>query len=269
MTKMKTLLSVLTMTVITSGAMAQGAYVDINLGFAAGCGSQNMAGFYNSTESANSLNLEQVNLSFGKGLNFGAAIGYMFNQHVGAELGLSYLIGGKTTAKEIDFPQGSSETTMSAKMMRINPSMVINAAFDGLSPYAKFGLVIGSGTITSETTGNDGTDTYTENWEYNGGLAMGMSAAFGATYKLSDNMSFFGELNMINMSYAPTKGSMTEAKLNGTDFLALIDVEDKEIEFEDSVTYTGNESSSSPSKELKMLMPFGSVGVNVGIKLAF
>lgn len=266
---MKTLLSVITMTVMAGSAMAQGAYVDVNLGFGAGCGSQNMPGFYNSTESANSLNLEQINLSFGKGLNFGAAVGYMFNQHIGAELGLSYLIGGKTTAKEIDFPKGTTETTLSAKMMRINPTMVYNAAFDGLSPYAKFGLVIGSGSITSEEVGNDGTDSYTENWKYDGGLAMGMSAALGATLKLSDNMSFFGELNMVNMSYAPTKGSMTEAIYNGTNVLALIDVEDKEIEFEDSVTYTGNEASTSPSKALKMLMPFGSVGVNVGVKMTF
>ena len=48
-------------------------------------------------ESGSSVNIsieENVYGSLGKGLNFGGAIGYMFNKNIGAELGINYLIGG-------------------------------------------------------------------------------------------------------------------------------------------------------------------------------
>lgn len=253
-------------------AVGQGAYVNINAGYSANMSSQNLYyfNFYNSTSTSNSSTSEQVYVSFGKGLNFGGAFGYMFNENIGAELGLSYLLGGKSTAKD-DYKDGTTDYTLSSNMLRINPSLVISSGLDGVNPYAKFGLVIGTGSVNYEYEDNDDGDVYRLKMKMDGGLSMGLNAAIGANFTLSDNMSLFGEINMINMSYAPTKGEVTEVTYNGADMLPDMTTSVKEIEFVDSYTYSyGNPPpDSEPNKELKQKLPFGNFGLNFGLRIGF
>ena len=100
-----------------------------------------------------------VSLNLGKGLNFGASFGYMFNDYLGAELGLNYLIGGKTSYTEqytnaLD-PANPEVTSfdgeISATQFRFNPMIVVSTDFMDFVPYAKFGVMIGIGTKISET----------------------------------------------------------------------------------------------------------------------
>jgi hypothetical protein len=60
---------------------AQGAYLNINSGYATSMSTQNLSGFENYTFDSYSMKSEQINFSFGKGLNFGADFGYMFNKN--------------------------------------------------------------------------------------------------------------------------------------------------------------------------------------------
>lgn len=249
---------------------AQGTYVNINAGYGLNMGSQNIDGFSNYTSGTNSVTYEQVNVSLGKGLNVGAAFGYMFNKNIGAELGISYLLGGKSKAKD-DYTGGTTDYTVSAKMLRINPSIVIASGFDGVNPYMKFGLVIGSGSAMYEYNDNDAGDIEITKMKVNGGLAIGLNAGVGALYNLNDKMALFGEINMINMSYAPTKGEVTEATYNGVDMLPNMTTSEKEIEFVDSYTYSyvNPPADSQPSEELKHKLPFGSFGFNFGLRIGF
>jgi hypothetical protein len=225
--------------------------------------------FYNYTGGQSSSTVEQVNVSLGKGLNFGGTIGFMFNENIGAELGISYLLGGKSEAKD-SYPGGTTDYTISSKMLRINPSIVIAAGLDNINPYAKFGLLIGSGSIFYEENDNDDGDVYVMKMKLNGGMAMGLTSAIGATFSLSEKMSFFGEFNMVNLSYAPSKGEITKATYNGVDELPDMTTREKETEFVDSYTLSGENPfpNSQPRKELKQKMPFGSFGVNIGIKFS-
>lgn len=272
--KFLSLITVFAWILDVNNVVGQGAYVNINAGYSAKMSSQNLIyfDFYNYTSTSNSSTSEQVYVSLGKGLNFGGAFGYMFNENIGAELGLSYLLGGKSTAK-VDGNEGggTSDATLSSNMLRINPSLVISSGLDGVNPYAKFGFVIGTGSVNYEYEINYDVNIYKEKKKMHGGLAMGLNAAIGAIFTLSENMSLFGEINMINMSYAPTKGEVTEATYNGADKLPDMTTSEKEIEFVDSYThsYHNPPPNSEPRKELKQKLPFGSFGLNFGLRIGF
>jgi len=257
---------------------SQGAYINVNVGYGLAFSTSTSWDCYNYTGTDNSSTYEQVYLSLGKGFNFGGTFGYMFNEHVGAELGVSYLIGGKTVCEESDNDEWGSDlykTTFSAKMLRFIPAIVVAAGTEGVNPYAKFGIVIGTGSVTHEgdytSTYNDmglkTTHNYLNVWKYKGGVAMGIQGAVGALFELSDKLSFFAELNTINMSYAPTKGERTEAKDDGVDQLPDMTTRQKEIEFVKEYTYNHDSEppDSEPDQELKQKMPFGSFGINAGL----
>ena len=209
----------------------------------------------------------------GKGFNFGGAFGYMFNKNIGTELGISYLLGGTTKAiseytNKIIEPDGTTTIntgkgtyTLSSTMFRFMPSIIISSGFESIDPYAKFGFIIGTGSVIldSESDQNDTKST----WKYNGGLALGMTGAIGANFPVNDKMAFFGEINIVNMSYAPTKGEFIESIINGQDV-----TDDKGIEFVDKI-YTSSEYTpdSGPYQELKNTYPFGSVGINIGLRM--
>ena len=73
------------------------------------------------------------------------------------------------------------------------------------------------------------------------------------------------------MSYAPTKGETTLATYNGIDELSTMTTNEKETEFVDSYTYNSASptSDSQPDTDLKIRLPFGSFGINVGLKISF
>lgn len=275
-----TLVAFISICLFTNNTFAQGAYVQVNTGLAFAMGAQNLDYLdfnnyeSNSTGSDYTSTREQVSVSLGKGFNIGGAFGYMFNEHVGAELGLSYLVGGKSEANTTERSTNYNSTTdytLSSKMIRIIPTLVIATGGEKINPYAKFGVVIGSGSVLYETNSISDGDIYISNLELSGGMALGLTSSIGAMYNLSDNMALFGELNMINMSYAPTKGETTLATYNGIDELSTMTTNEKETEFVDSYTYNSasSTSDSQPNQDLKIRLPFGSFGINVGLKINF
>ena len=256
----------------TSHLNGQSAFVNLNIGYAGKLSSSNLEyfQFYNYTTDNNSSTYEQVKVSLGKGFNIGGTFGYMFNENIGADLGLTFLIGGKSKAKD-EYVGGTTDYTLSAKMVRINPSLIIASGLKGINPYAKFGLIIGSGSIEFLFEDHDGGAELNVRTKLNGGLAVGFTAGVGILYELADNMSFFGEISMINMSYSPTKGEIIEASYNGRDVLSDLTTNDKEVEFVNSYTinYLNPPPDSEPDKDLKQQMPFSSLGINLGIRVSF
>ena len=72
------------------------------------------------------------------------------------------------------------------------------------------------------------------------------------------------------MSYAPTKGEITDATFNDQDQLSEMTTNEKKVEFVDSYTYDENDfpEESEASKELKQKFPFGSGGVQLGLRIS-
>ncbi|MEI6822370.1 MAG: outer membrane beta-barrel protein [Bacteroidota bacterium] len=289
---LKTALCLLVITMIISNLSAQKAYLSFNAGYGLNLGSityNNYVSYQISNTNYTSTN-ESKGLSLGKGFNICGAFGYMFNKNIGTELGISYLFGASTIfTSNYYYLDGTStylNKTYSSNMLRFNPSIIITSGFNKLNPYAKLGLIIGTGSIIIDyedkekyTTGNPNppynnivTDTifFVSN-KMNGGLAFGFNASVGVIYKLNDKISLFGEVNMINLCYAPTKGEIVKYTKNGQDILSTLTTHTKETEYVDIYNYDPSITNSTdvPTKSTKFNMPFGSIGINLGIRFNF
>lgn len=244
----------------------QGLFFSLNTGYNFGTSKQ-VGVLENSSQiSGSNEKKENVESSFGKGLNIGGAIGYMFNKNVGAELGINYLIGGKATGTNTQLSGEITEESYNANMLQFKPTLIISAGMEKINPYAKFGFLIGSGSINFEDNTTFGSDRYYSKTIIDGGTALGFHAGIGLNYTINDKISLFGELNMVNMSYAPTKGKETERNRNGVSNLTNETVRETEFEFVDSLNETEITPSTSPSKILKTNYAFGSFGFNFGVK---
>jgi hypothetical protein len=104
-----------------------------------------------------------------------------------------------------------------------------------------------------------------------GGLAFGLSTGVGAMYTVNEGFSIYGELHAINLSYAPLRGRVTRATLNGANVLMGMSTSEKEIDFvETQIEITrGPTNNSEPSKIMRQRLPFSSLGLNIGVNFRF
>lgn len=280
-TKTKLQLAIVIIAVlIGTTTFAQGLYINAGAGYGFPAAPYQMAENYssNSNTTGNTSDYEIVkgSGSFGKGLQAGAIIGYMFNPNVGAELGISYLFGGKIESKDdyhSEYYSSTNEATLSAKMLRFTPALKITVGNGNVKPYMRTGLVIGAAgkikrVYKSTSTGDFDTEKEEGEMELTGGISLGFAGALGADFKLSESIGIFAEMGIITQSWAPKKGEITKYNVNGLDQLDDMTTYDKEIEFVDSYTYNSETvDEDSPDQTLKMYFPFSSIGVNAGIKI--
>jgi len=272
---LKSLLVLLCAGLNFSAAIAQGAYFTLGTGYNLPASTQTLdaMSFSNETITDNTTTYKQNYVSLGKGLSAGGAFGYMFNENIGAELGISYLMGSTwecVTAYSSSTSGGTAKFTdqVSSKMTRINPQIVMSMEANKITPYVKVGLLLGMGSmsVTSNSEYIDGKIEQT--LLLNGGIAAGFTTIIGASYALNDKISLFGDLNLVNMSYSPTKGTITKYTEDGVDLLPSFDPIDKEIQFVDSYVEDDNiqPSITEPAKALKIKFPFSSAGIHIGLK---
>lgn len=257
---------------------AQKSYFSLNMGY----------GFKNASSSNYFVNIQEIEdmgdqatvyenvyFSFGQGAHIGFSYGYMFNQNIGMDLGFSYFKGsqvkGEMEIVSTSWGKYSSSQIASANMLRITPSLVLSCGLERLNPYGKFGVVLGSAEINnqSEEFGDGNYSKY--EIKFNGGLAVGYTSAIGLSYNLTDDFSLFGEMNIVGMNYAPTKGEILMAEENGRDVLYQFDKSEREFVFLDKVEYRSDSepSSNEPSEGIKTKFPFSSIGFNMGAKYSF
>lgn len=262
--QLKQLLLLFVALFISNCAFSQKMYANVNVGYGIGMGKS----FLLSEGDESSYGL--VFSSLGKGLNMGGAFGYMFSEHFGAELGVSYLMGEKTKAK-VDDPDFITTQEVSSKMLRFIPTIIITGGGEKIKPYAKFGIILGTGSILSyqtyrEKNINDKSSSTLKDY---GGIAFGIQGGAGATYKLSDKVSLFGEINTINMSYFAKKGKLIESTANGKDILPDLSISEKEVEYVETMSNTFVPDMNKPKQQISFPKPFGSLGLNVGVRFGF
>ena len=274
MKPLKLLLMAAAFSLIAQPLFAQGLYLKAHTGYGLGSGKQSLESavfnFKNVTSTDNTSSSEQIFLSLGDGLRFSGAVGYLFNENIGAELAVSYLLGAEKTANSRLDNFTTREDRMSATMLSIIPTLVVQTGREGLNPYAKIGLVVGQGKVTLEfDQESNGTQTNRE-WEFEGGTALGLQASIGALYSIGPKMSLFGEVSMTSLSYTPTKGTLVKATLDGTDELPSLTIREKEIALSNSITSVSGTppSDDEPAKALEESLPFGSIGLNIGIRIS-
>ncbi len=261
----------------------QGVYIGIGGGYGFPAAKQSIFVDYKTTTGSSGTVYEETAhpLSLGKGVNAGLYAGYMFNKNVGAEIGFAYLVGGKNTFtdEQTNAPASTSykrETTWKGRMIRIVPTIRMTAGEKKIMPYMKAGLIIGVDAKMFEETHMENTSLTSttisdENWKYSGGVSWGFHGGIGLNYKASDKIGIFAEIAANYQNWAMKKGTMTKNTVDGVDQLPMLDTYDKEIEFVDSYSYdtSAAPNTNQPDKSTKFLLPFSSIGLNIGINISF
>lgn len=228
-----------------------------------------------------SVNQSVAKINLGKGLNFGVAFGYMFNDNIGAELGLGYFMGGKSSFSqeykdEVDATLNSTLTgEIYANQMRINPSLVVSTDFHDFVPYAKFGVVVGFGTkVTEKYNYEENGYNTNQTFESKGGIAFGVNATLGFLYQLNKKTGIFLELTSTAMSYAPKERNLTEYTVNGNNELNdLIYLQTSKTEYvkemDQVITMDSMDDPTQSTLAYQIKYPMSSFGLNLGVRFSF
>lgn len=264
----------------------KGLYLNVGGGYGIGIAANSNAASYDHIESSgsNTQKISNGSGSFGKGVQFGATVGFMFSENIGAELNVGYLVGTKSTQTINQdnylmppfMVSSSYENKMSGNMFRLTPALKFSVGKDKLKPYMRIGLVIGmAGKIKNEITRSrpsfNGVQIVTEQESsMTGGVSIGLSAGLGANYKLNDKLGIFAEIAFISQSWAPNKSLLTKYTENGVDQLSSMTTNQKETIYLNSYTEVfGPSNPNVPAQALKTAMPFSSIGLNIGVQLSF
>ncbi|MGB0806937.1 MAG: hypothetical protein ACPGRC_09620 [Salibacteraceae bacterium] len=281
---------------ISLGANAQNFYLTASSGYSFGMNGDKL--WLNNSKSYHINNnqtgnfeyegsQESVAFTLGKGFNFGASVGYNFNKYISVDLGINYLLGGKTkTTNYSEITEIETDGTSSfrvdedkysdySRMIRIMPTVVITPGFEKINPYAKVGFVFSFGSYYSNSdyvSTTVGYPTYesTYNSEFSGGVSLGFNAAIGGMYELNDSWSVFGECSFIGSSYSPTKREVVKLTRNGKDELPTLSTYNKETNFSNKIkTSSATPDYDQPREQLKIAFPLSSFGINFGVKMNF
>lgn len=244
---------------------------------------------------------QALNKGFGGGGNFFISAGYSFNQYISAELGFSYLAGTtlQSTYTEQDnysfdnlgdneiINETITNNLKSSPIYRILPAVKFSVPFSKFTPYLKAGLIVGLGekvTISNaysevETESGNGAppssySTGNMALTASGGLSLGYTGSVGVEYKISNLISVYGEFNIINESWSPTKGDITA--FTESDATPPYVLTNSQFTYSDNVTTggatnninQGNNVIEVNSQYPKQTFSFNSYGFAIGVKFS-
>ena len=216
--------------------------------------------------------------SLGQGIDIKGAIGMNLTDNIGAEVDFGFLMGSKIEASQTSkvtivgiLVNSEERYTYQANMLQLAPMLVFNTDMDVANLFMKFGPVINTGVLNGSYFSSINGQTTEREVKFTGGLSVGMSSALGASLRIMDNISLFGELQVMTLAYSPSKAKVVKYEVNGNDNLANLNVEDKEYIF--SRTYqedvSTNHPDDQPTELLKIRFPVSNIGVHLGVQMSF
>ncbi len=237
-------------------AVAQEFYVTVNGGYGLGAGTQMLG--TNITSSGTTTSYEGVYGSYGEGVKFGISGGYLFSNHFGAELGLSYWLGRTI---ESTFKTSTSTTTYgwTGSGFVAVPSLVFLSNLKPVNPYGKFGLVLGLLKTKEEVNGRDPANSMEATVEETGGLAIGFAGAVGVIVPTGGAVDFFAEVVLHSLTYSPGKEEIKTYTVNGQDRLSTLT--------STSADYKESYLSTDTNVLAAVRRPFSSIGFSVGARV--
>ncbi len=257
-------------------ASAQTNYIRFGVGGGLGLNQYNGSSWSDEQQINNTLdNLTIKSQGLGGGFNINLAFGHMMSKYIGIEVGVNEFIGlNKKTHNTRTTTTGNTSSTatqdekMSGMMLQLVPTIIITPGLEKINPYARLGMILGilpSQTYGFDATDNTGSGVYKE--KNYGGIAAGFTAAGGVDYHLSGKMVLYAEMVFNGITYAPTKGKVTEATADGVDQLPTYTTRDKEWTYEKTYDTKANIPIGSADKRNKVSYNFSNVELNIGIKL--
>ncbi len=215
---------------------------------------------YSSSATSSSSKEEGVYGSLGSGFAFNSSYVHMYSKNIGLDINLQYLWGRKYESTSKSSYDGIANVTYESKVysrgILFGPSLIAMVGEGKVKPYVQVGITMGKMKVTSEMS----TTNFNVTSEYKGGLSIGFKGGFGIDVPISENAEFFSEFIFLGMSYYPKEETTTPTS----------GPSQPKTEFVREVTSSynvSNPTNSNSNKELSESVPFGSVSINVGLKL--
>lgn len=256
---------------------AQEFYFRAGAGYAVPQAGQTLDGTgspYNGTLNNNAYSIK--NASFSSGAQGYIGAGYMFSEHIGAQLDANFgLRNTKYTFSAGNVSVGGVPSNVNvvqqAKSLAIlMPSVVLQTGRGAATFYARTGIALplftkitqdqiitnlpGSGAVT--------TDDFT--LQLTNSFALGFTGAAGVKYKISDNISIWGELSFLSMSLYLKEADLTGASENGQNVpLSQITGGSQVVRYSKNALV-----DSTGANQPTYSLPFSNFGVNIGINIS-
>lgn len=271
-------------TMFSAAAFAQGFYARLHSGYGVATATQNAYDLTRVDQSSEIYHYNQKvkSFSYGSGMYYSAALGYMINQNIGLDVELQYFRGSNSTyyrdytySAPIDGREVANFENYGESFM-VTPSFMLKTNLGQFRPYFKVGPIISfpgiSNRINSTFTSKSNVSrNVSEEVLYDGGMAYGINAAAGAGYEILSNIEIFFELNNKSMSYAPEKGEIKKYLVDGVDKLYQIDQRYRKMEFVENyyMNSQADPNDNKPMTQPKTDMPFSSLTFSVGLTYSF
>ena len=185
--------------------------------------------------SINNINsfYQQYNIkgaSLSSGLYFSLSAGHQFNDHVGIQL------DGNIGLSNTKYSSSQNHVTVSSVLSTvtlthqattpvfITPSLVVKTGGDPWNLYCRMGVVLPLRTaveqhqiiVNEPGTGATQVDDFT--LKIKNYFSLGISAAAGVEYKLSEQMSLWGEVGVLSMSQYIKQSTVSAITVNGQSY---------------------------------------------------
>lgn len=217
--------------------------------------------------------------SYGAGWNVSGAFGYKLSEHLGLELGISYLAGKAYTTQSffsdtrLDVLTSYSHEVESSKSRAIlfTPTLKFMTQQRKFTPYFLAGPVLGKINFHRElerSTEESGTIvTEFRNTKFTGGLAIGFRGAVGVSVILNKKVSIFSEIVFTGMNYYPKESEIKRYIVNGEDKLSTLTGNVRKTIYVDKVESDSQASNpeNSPGRSVRFPLSMSSLSANVGI----
>lgn len=255
-----------------TGAMAQGPYATVSVGYGLPAGSDAL-GTKTTIQDNGDFTSENLYGTLGTGIFLNLSGGYMLSENIGADLGFNYLMGSTVTMNESDDAtiMTTDKTEAYTRQMRLNPGLMVTTGNEeGLNVFARAGVVLPIGGATyGERTIDSPLGVTTVKTESMGAFSVGYSGSVGASFGLGEKLALFGQLQGVNLRIKQSTMTITENMTDGNDNLDGAPVSQYEIEYVDSLNQDDNTDPDQPAKALANTTNFSSLGVNVGVVIKF
>jgi hypothetical protein len=268
----KLLLSVLSLLLVTS-SFSQ-IYVRVSAGYNLPAASEQLGVSEHSTYDpvdGYSNSAKGVYGSYGSGFVAHIAFGGAISGGVlGYDVDFGYLKGKGYDITDVN-ENGSytNEYTVSlnSTSIQISPALTFTTGTGSFQPFARFGPTIGISKLMREETSHENYYNYTtiREYEFTGGLNIGLKGVVGCSYQLNDKMQLYVEADFVSLAYAPKKRTITRYEQNGVDGLGQLDPKVVEVEFEKEDSNSGEYNAP----EVRPTFPMSSLGFQGGIKFIF
>lgn len=253
-------------------AYGQGLFVRVSPGYAlAATGDDYGRQVVTDTSSATETVIFGSN---GAGFVLDLDAGYMFNEHVGFQLGFGYLAGAEQTRLDETGVNYTLMMTERSRQLRLSPAVVVSAGWGEFQPYGRFGLVLPLSTTTETSFMYDDPNNeivYTE--EIKSRLNVGFSGALGFNYALGSQFGIFAEVGALSMRTKGSSGMLTSYTEDGQDELADATTFEREWTYQETITDESNNSlfnqvdTDQPEDRPMISTNFSSFIIRVGVSL--